>query len=207
MKTIDYYNQYANEFTQATLNVDMESLYQPFLAELPERAYILDVGCGAGRDTLALKKKGYEVDAIDYSEALVKRATQLTGVQVRLKSFYEIDKHEIYDGIWACASLLHCERNRLVEVVGKLINALKPHGVLYMSFKYGDSDREKDGRAFTDLNEEQAQELLDRLNGVRVLKQWITVDQRPDRQEKWLNLLWKKTCLTLFLLHKNNLNF
>ncbi|MFM2290906.1 MAG: hypothetical protein RIS29_719, partial [Bacteroidota bacterium] len=45
---------------------------------------------------------------------------------------------------------------------------------------------------FTDLNEEQAQELLDQLNGVRVLKQWITVDQRPDRQEKWLNLLWKK---------------
>ena len=61
-----------------------------------------------------------------------------------------------------------------------------------MSFKYGTADRVKGGRAFTDLNEEQAQELLDQLNGVRVLKQWITVDQRPDRQEKWLNVLWKK---------------
>jgi hypothetical protein len=34
MKTIDYYNQYAEEFSQATLHVDMETLYQPFLAEL-----------------------------------------------------------------------------------------------------------------------------------------------------------------------------
>ena len=58
MKTIDYYNQYADEFAQATLNVDMESLYQPFLAELPERARILDVGCGSGRDTLAFLNKG-----------------------------------------------------------------------------------------------------------------------------------------------------
>ena len=58
MKTIDYYNQYADQFLQATLYVDMESLYQPFLAELPERARILDVGCGSGRDTLAFLNKG-----------------------------------------------------------------------------------------------------------------------------------------------------
>jgi SAM-dependent methyltransferase len=190
MKTMDYYNQYADEFTQATLNVDMESLYQPFFAELPECAYILNVGCGSGRDTLAFKNIGYKVDAIDYSEELVGRATLLTGIKVKLKSFYEIDAHEVYDG--ACASLLHCERNRLVQVVRKLLNALKPDGVLYMSFKYGDSDREKDGRAFTDLNEEQAEALRNQFDDVEHIKKWITVDQRPDRQEKWLNLLWKK---------------
>lgn len=192
MKTIDYYNKFADEFTEATLHVDMESLYQPFLAELPECAYILDVGCGSGRDTLAFKNKGCKVDAIDYSVELVERATLLTGIQVKLQSFYEIDKHEVYDGVWACASLLHCERDRLGEVVGKLVNALKPNGVLYMSFKYGDSDQEKDGRAFTDLNEEQAEALRGQFDHVEQIKQWITIDQRPDRQEKWFNLLWKK---------------
>src|SRR5690606_253576 len=138
MKTIDYYNKHAEEFTASTFEIDMESLYQPFVAKLPERARILDVGCGAGRDTFADKNKGYDVDAIDYSEELVKRAAQLTGVQVKLKSFYEIEEHEVYDGIWTCASLLHCERSRLVEVLEKLRTALKPYGVLYMSFKYGD---------------------------------------------------------------------
>ncbi|MDQ9019571.1 class I SAM-dependent methyltransferase [Acinetobacter sichuanensis] len=192
MKTIDYYNKYAEEFTQATLNVNMESLYRPFLAELSESAYILDVGSGSGSDSLAFKDKGYYVEAIDFSEELVKKATLLTGISVQLKSFYEVDDYEVYDGVWACASLLHCERDSLAEVIGKLIAALKPNGVLYMSFKYGDSNREKDGRDFTDLNKDQAKSLLEQFDHVQQIKQWITGDKRPDRQEKWLNLLWKK---------------
>ncbi len=192
MKTIDYYNKHAEEFTASTFEVDMESLYQPFLAELPEGARILDVGCGSGRDTLAFKNKGYQLDAIDYSEELVKKATRLTGIPIKLKSFYEVDDYEAYDGIWACASLLHCERSRLAEVLEKMVQALKPNGVIYISFKYGDSDRDKDGRKFTDLDENQADALLEQFDNVQQIKQWVTLDQRPDRQEKWLNLLWKK---------------
>ncbi|MDP1371840.1 class I SAM-dependent methyltransferase [Acinetobacter lwoffii] len=192
MKTIDYYNKHAEEFTASTFQVDMESLYQPFLAELPEGTRIFDVGCGSGRDTLAFKNKGYQVDAIDYSEELVKKASRLTGIPIKLKSFYEVDDYEAYDGIWACASLLHCERNRLKEVIGKLVSALKPNGVLYMSFKYGNGDRQKDGRQFTDLDEEQAEALRKQFDYVQKIKQWITEDKRPERQEYWLNLIWKK---------------
>lgn len=107
----------------------MASLYQPFLTELPKTARILDVGCGSGRDTLVFKNKGYKVDAIDYSIELVKRVTQLTGIQVKLKSFYKVNELEVYDGIWTCASLLHCERDGLTEVFGKLISALRSNGV------------------------------------------------------------------------------
>lgn len=192
MKTIDYYNTHASQFAESTFNVDMEILYQPFLEHLPSTARILDLGCGSGRDSLAFKKKGYEVDACDYSEELVKKAHELTGINVQHQSFYDLDEDERYDGIWACASLLHCERDRLTEVLQKMLCALKPNGVIYMSFKYGDSDREKDGREFTDLNEVQAEALLRQFNNVTSIKQWITVDQRPDRQEQWLNLLWKK---------------
>lgn len=79
LETIDCYNNFADDFIDATLNLDMESLYQPFLAELPESARILDVECGSDRDTLAFKNKGYHIDAIDYSEEMVKSATSLTG--------------------------------------------------------------------------------------------------------------------------------
>ena len=192
MKTMDYYNQYADEFTVSTFKVDMESLYQPFLAELQEGTRILDVGCGSGRDTLAFKNKGYHVDAIDYSDELVKKATRLTGIPIKLQSFYEIDADDAYDGIWACASLLHCERNRLPEVLEKMLRALKPKGVIYMSFKHGDLDREKDGRHFTDLNKHQAEELLNQFKNISLIQLWITIDKRPDRTEEWLNILLKQ---------------
>ena len=192
MKTKDYYNNNAQEFVNSTFMVDMQSLYQPFLNLLPDFGRILDLGCGSGRDALAFKNMGYKIEAIDYSAELVKQASDLTGIEVRLQSFYDLDEIDTYNGIWACASLLHCERHRLVDVLQRIIQSLKANGVIYMSFKYGDQDREKDGREFTDLNEQQAGELLVHFNQVSLAKQWISIDKRPDRTEQWLNLLWKK---------------
>lgn len=194
METIDYYNKQAEQFIAATFRVDMETLYQPFLDNLPNNAHILDLGCGSGRDTLAFIKKGYNVNAIDYSEALVNKTSELTGINIRHQSFYELDDIDQYDGVWACASLLHCERNRLPDVLKRILNALRRGGVCYMSFKYGSTDREKDGRSFTDLNEVQSKDLLEQFSNVELLKQWVTVDRRPDRDEEWLNILWKKLC-------------
>jgi SAM-dependent methyltransferase len=192
MKTKDYYDNNAQEFINSTFMVDMQSLYQPFLNLLPDLGRILDLGCGSGRDALAFKNIGYQIEAIDYSAELVKQASELTGIEVRLQSFYDLNEINTYDGIWACASLLHCERHRLVDVLQRMIQSLKANGVIYMSFKYGDQDREKDGREFTDLNEQQAGELLDHFNQVSLAKQWISTDKRPDRTEQWLNLLWTK---------------
>ena len=188
----DYYNNNAQAFFENTYQVEMESFYTPFLRYLPEQALILDLGCGSGRDTLAFKDKGHQVEAIDYSAELVRKATELTGIKVRHQSFYELNDVAKYDGIWACASLLHCERDRLAEVLGKILKALKPNGVCYMSFKYGKADRKKDGRTFTDLDEQQAHDLLKNIDNVLLLKQWVTIDKRPDRTEEWLNILIRK---------------
>ena len=192
MSILDYYNHNAEQFYDSTVKVEMESIYAPFLRYLPEHGSILDLGCGSGRDTLAFLQKAYQVEAIDYSESLVKKAQELTGLPVRHQSFYELDEENKYDGVWACASLLHCERQKLPEVLSRILRTLKAGGVLYMSFKYGSTDREKDGRNFTDLNEQQAHELVREVPGFLLLQQWITVDQRPDRAEEWLNILLRK---------------
>ncbi|OTG71164.1 SAM-dependent methyltransferase [Acinetobacter sp. ANC 4218] len=191
-QTLNYYKQHAQAFFENTYQVEMESLYIPFLRCLPEQASILDLGCGSGRDTLAFKKKGYQVEAMDYSAELVKKARELTGIEVRQQSFYELNESEKYDGIWACASLLHCDRDRLPEVMGRIFKALKPNGVCYMSFKYGNTDREKEGRSFTDLNEQQAHDLLKQIDRALLLQQWITIDKRPERREEWMNILIRK---------------
>lgn len=190
--TLDYYDINALEFFESTSKVDMESLYQPFLRYLPAHAFILDLGCGSGRDTLAFKDKGYQVAATDYSKELVDKARCLTGIDVRFESFYELSELNQYDGVWACASLLHCERKRLPEVLEKILKALKVNGICYISFKYGQEDRYKDGRQFTDMNEPQAQNLLKKFDNILLLQQWITIDKRPDHNEDWLNIVFQK---------------
>lgn len=191
-KTLDYYDINALGFFESTFKVDMERLYQPFLRYLPDHAYILDLGCGSGRDTLAFKNKGYQVAATDYSKPLVDKASQLTGIEVRFESFYELAELNQYDGVWACASLLHCERKRLPEILEKILKALKVNGICYMSFKYGAEDRYKDGRQFIDMDESQMHNLLKKFDNILLLQQWITIDKRPDHNEDWLNIVFQK---------------
>ncbi len=125
-----------------------------------------------GVTLLAFKNKGYRVDAIDYSEVLVERASQLTGMAVQQQSFYELDMHDVYDGVWACASLLHCARNRLPDVLKRIHAALRRGGVCYMSFKYGQQIRSKrrSGRLLTEMKC-RLRNCSDQLSGVRVFKQ------------------------------------
>lgn len=190
-ESISYYDVNAENFNASTYHVNMETIYQPFLDNVIRKGKILDLGCGSGRDSLYFKKKGYEVDAFDYSLALVKLAREQTNLPIQHASFYELSVQDKYDGIWACASLLHCERGRLSEVIQRIVTALKNNGICYMSFKYGDKDRELDGRRFTDLNERQSKELLAPFN-ISLVDQWITIDQRPNRSEQWLNILFMK---------------
>ncbi|RSE34125.1 class I SAM-dependent methyltransferase [Acinetobacter junii] len=191
-RTIDYYNQNADQFFTTTYDVDMTSLYKIFLHYLPDNASILDLGCGSGRDSLAFKNFGYQVAATDYSKELVDKASRLTGIEVRFESFYELSELNQYDGVWACASLLHCERKRLPEVLEKILKALKVNGICYMSFKYGAGDRYKDGRQFTDMDESQTQSLLKKFDNILLLQQWITIDKRPNHNEDWLNIVFQK---------------
>lgn len=190
--TLNYYNTYAMQFWNSTFEIDMQHLYAPFLRYIPNHARILDLGCGSGRDTLAFKQMGYLIDAMDYSSALVAKARAVTGINIRLESFYDLSIKEKYDGIWACASLIHCERDQLVTVLTRILAALKNNGICYMSFKYGDQDRQKDGRDFTDLNEYQAKQLLEEFEQAVLLQQWITTDQRTDQTQEWLNIIFQK---------------
>ncbi|MCK7628767.1 class I SAM-dependent methyltransferase [Shewanella sp. JNE10-2] len=190
--TIQYYNDNADIFFAGTINVDMSELHKKFTSHLLEGALILDGGCGSGRDSLAFMQQGFRVEAFDAAEAMVAKASALTGLDVQLKRFDQLEETERYDGIWTCASLLHVPKVNLLESMKALANSLKQGGVWYLSFKYGDSERIKDGRKFTDLNEQSLLSMLSELVGLEIHETWVTVDKRLDRDEKWLNAIIKK---------------
>ena len=188
----NYYNDNAKAFFEATVDVDMTPLYQRFLPLLPPNASILDAGCGSGRDSLHFIKQGYSVTAIDASQPLCDMATELLGQNVACMDFDAIDWKCEFDGIWACASLLHVERSKLNATTQAISDALKPSGVLYASFKYGSTERTKDGRTFTDMDEHLIEMLFDNVSGITLEEMWVTEDRRVTNENKWINILARK---------------
>jgi 2-polyprenyl-3-methyl-5-hydroxy-6-metoxy-1,4-benzoquinol methylase len=188
--TLNYYNSNAQRFTGDTLEVEFSNIQDSFLALLPPGSLILDFGCGSGRDSRYFLQKGYQVEACDGSEEMVKAASQNVGISVKKMLFSELDETDRYDGIFACASILHVPSKELPDIITRMKKAVKTGGILYISFKYGTFEGIRNGRYFTDLTEESLQTILDEVGGLEIIRTGITGDARPGRgDEKWLNVL------------------
>jgi len=191
--SITYYDEHCERFVKETFDIDMSNVYQPFLELVPAGGRLLDAGCGSGRDALAFSKLGFEVEAFDASGRCVEQARQLTGLEIQQLRFDEMAFDNEFDGIWACASLLHLRRDQLDETLGRFYRALREHGVAYLSFKKGDQDTEKDGRHFTNFTLGEFDAWVSRVKGWICLEAWLSEDLRPDRHnELWVNGLLKK---------------
>lgn len=192
-KTLDYYDRNAENFIESTQLVEFSDIQDRFLRLLKKHAVILDFGCGSGRDAKYFWSKGYSVEATDGSKKMRALAVAYTGIPVRLMLFEELDENEKYDGIWACSSVLHLPKARLVDAFGRMNRALKKNGVIYTSFKYGDFEGERNGRHFTDFTETGFRDYIKQIPGLAIEEIWVTEDARPGRgDEKWLNLILRK---------------
>ena len=191
--TLAFYEGNAKKFCEGTVSINMTMLYVPFLSYMPPYASILDAGCGSGRDTLYFSSRGYQVTAFDYSPALVKLATKLTGQEVLNLSFQDLEFEDQFNGIWACSSLMHVPLDEMHNALFRLSRTMKVDGVLYASFMYGTGEHDRDGRHFVDLDEDGCDELIKLRPELAVIRCWKTSDLRPGRSdEKWLNLLVRK---------------
>ena len=191
--TITYYNENAKQFIDGTIAVDFSENQNLFLELLPAGGRILDFGCGSGRDTKYFFAHGYQVDALDGSLELCRAASEYTGIPVKHMLFQELTDVEVYDGIWACASVLHVKKAELAEIFDRMCTATKTGGIIYVSFKYGDFEGERNGRYFTDMTESSVEDLLQSIPALKVEKQWVTGDVREGRgDERWLNVILRK---------------
>ncbi|HGS5355739.1 TPA: class I SAM-dependent methyltransferase [Vibrio cholerae] len=187
--SVEFYNQNAQQFFSSTVEVDSTSLLDQFVPYLPQGGLVLDAGCGSGRDSKRFLDMGYQIDAFDASAPLAALAEELLNQSVTVTTFENFTSSKRYDGIWACASLLHVTRESLPETLAHLAKMLKCGGAFYCSFKYGQDEVERDGRRFTNCNEALLNQLLTS-SPLAIDKLWVTQDLRAGREhEQWLNAI------------------
>ena len=188
--TIKYYNDNCENFKSKWDNY-LFDIPNTFAEYLKDDAYVLDLGCGTGRDSLYFKEKGFKVKCIDGSVNMCKIASEALGQEVENKNYLDIDYKDLFDGVFACASLLHLKDEDLKIVLKKVYDSLKFNGRMYASFKYGNDERFEDGRFFNDMTLDKFNRLMNETEcNFEIIKAWNTSQYGTDSE--FLNLLLKK---------------
>ncbi len=161
MTSIEYYNQKGDKYIESTLESDMSMHYIHFYPKLPANGKILDLGCGSGRDTKFFKELGFNVVALDGSEKMCRFAEQYTCGEVLCMDYKDMHFESEFDGIWACASLVHLQKEELPGIIQKISAAIKKDGIFYSSFKYGHGEAVVDGRYFSYYTESEIEQIIE----------------------------------------------
>lgn len=161
---LEYYNKNAKLYFEQTKVGNLKENYDKFLSRIEKGAYILDFGCGSGRDSKFFIENGYKVKAIDGSIQMCKIASNYINQNVECMLFEDLKDKDTYNGIWACSSILHLEKEELPNIIVKMINALKPNGIIYTSFKNGSGYEIKDGKYYNYMTKEEFEKMLKKLN-------------------------------------------
>ncbi len=170
----------------------MQEYWNRFTQSLPEGGSVLDLGCGSGRDSAYFMSLGFDVTAMDASEEMCALASIHIGQDVLNLSFDEMDFDDVFDGIWACASLLHVPSDKIDDILTKVIKGLKNNGVLFLSFHYGDFEGERDGRFYKDYRTRTLKDLFVRHKDVELIDVQKCEDYKIDNKV-WIYALVRKS--------------
>jgi SAM-dependent methyltransferase len=95
-----------------------------FIAALPPRTLVLDLGSGPGFHALYMRSKGCDVLCLDYSPEMV-RLCKEKGLDAEVGDMENLCfAPGTFGGVWASASLLHAKKKSVPRIIGDIANML-----------------------------------------------------------------------------------
>ena len=188
----NYYENNAERYAAETFSADMSEQYQSFLPLLKKGAKILDVGSGSGRDACYFQKQGYQVTALEPSKNLDREIRKVFSGELVCSDIQNYRTTERYDGIWACASLIHLQEEEVLHFFEKIDLYLEDSGIIYVSGKNGISTGEvEDGRFFLEFTEQLVEKILTVTKQLKLENLWYTEDVNSRKGFRWLNVIFR----------------
>lgn len=193
--TIGHYARVAETYRDATWSHDvgqnLDALLRALDVEPPAR--ILDLGCGPGRDLVALKARGHEPVGLEGCAAFVDMASAAADCEVLHQDMLALDLPPAsFDGVFANAVLFHTPRRALPDVLGRLHAALGPRGVLMSSNPHGDDEEGWVGDRYACFLSPATWCRIVQEAGFELIEAYYRPPGRPRHQQPWFAAVWRK---------------
>lgn len=194
-RTLGHYERNAEAFWEGTKDHDVSQNLGALLdaIEGPGPHTILDLGCGPGRDLLALKALGHAPVGLDGTAAFVEMARARVGCEVLHQDFLALDLPVgRFDGVFANASLFHVPTSHLSGALAQIHQSLKPRGVLFMSNPRGPDREGWSGDRYGCYRDLEGWRQHVAAAGFTEVHHYYRPPGLPREQQPWLAMVWRR---------------
>lgn len=195
-ETIHYYDHNAVAYWAGTRDYDVsqnrDTLLRHIEGDSPFR--ILDIGCGPGRDLRYFRQAGHEAVGLDASPRFCEMARDWSGCEVWHQDLRGLQlPKNVFDGVFANASLFHIPSRDIARVLVDLHRSLKPNGVLLVSNPHGQNQEVWQVDRFCVFYDRAEWNQLVSAVGFEALEHYYRPPGRPRHRQPWLVTVWRNT--------------
>jgi SAM-dependent methyltransferase len=193
MASIPYYEQHAARLVEQYESLAFQDVHAGVLDMLPPAgATILDVGAGSGRDAAWFAAQGYDVVAVEPSEAMLAHARQrhpsnrIHWISDSLPDLANLRRLGLsFDLILLSAVWMHIPPAARQRALRKLATLLAPKGRIAISLRLGPPDTE---RAMYEVSLPELANLAQQF-GLRLVRTDDSADKLGRSEVSWTNVV------------------
>jgi ubiquinone/menaquinone biosynthesis C-methylase UbiE len=197
------YDKIAEEYYKNKKGLYPKNDLEKFLYYLSQGSSILDLGCGPGQASKIFCERKYLVTGLDFSEEMIKIGKkEIPNAKFILEDIRNLNKvfrNEMFEGAWACASLLHIPKKDIPSVFNQVYNVLKNQGVFYVSVKEGEGEKDLTDERYDNIKRHfsyfKKEEIISLLKESKFRPIYFSSNRRDyskDPEHIWINFIAKK---------------